>query len=165
MYRVGDRVIHPKFGACKIKAVEEKIILGKKQDCLILTPLFDNPNKLIITLPLVNAEKVGLRQPITEEHFEKIEVLFQKTPDSETLHSQITTQVLKEKLTSGQPGKLAEILRDLSIKMTQDGGKYANANRRSMFRRALKLLASELAISKNIPVSEAKSQLEAALNG
>lgn len=155
MFQVNEKVVHPKFGACKIIKSEEKIVLGKTERCLFLVPLFDNPTRLNITLPLRSVDRVGLRRPLDGETIESIKRLLLSRPDQEILKNQTSTPFIKEKIHSGKAIKIAEALRDLFFKNRVENGKYSNVNRRAMFRKAFQMLSAEIAISQEMTVEEA----------
>jgi CarD family transcriptional regulator len=155
MFQVNEKVVHPKFGACKITKTGEKLVLGKTERCLFLTPLFDNPTRLTITLPLRSVNKVGLRRPLDGGTIQRIKKLLLSRPDQETLKNQTSTPFIKEKIHSGKAIKIAEALRDLFFKNRIENGKYSNVNRRAMFRKAFQMLSAEIAISQEMTVDEA----------
>jgi CarD family transcriptional regulator len=165
MFKVGETVIHPKFGACEVIKITIQTILGEEQKCLVLTPLFENHNNLKITLPTANTDKIGLRQPMGEETIEEIEVLLTQQVNGEEINgAQIALPMLHNKLSSGNPFKIAEVIRDLSAKIKQDGGKYDNANRRALLKQAKKRLASEMAASLEISIFEARRKIHSVLS-
>lgn len=165
MFKVGQVVIHPKFGACEIRKSVTQTILGEKQKCLILTPLFENHNNLKITLPVTSVEKIGLRKPIGEETIEKIEIILtQPIANEEVNGDRVTLSVLRNKLSSGNPFKVVEVIRDLSIKVNQDGGKYDNPNRRALLKQAEIHLANEVAATLGISILEASRKIHSILN-
>jgi len=166
MFKVGEIVIHPKIGACQVKEIKEQVILGEKHQCLVLIPLFENHNKLKITLPIENSSKVGLRKPLTTGGVEKIKAFLSQKIDGKEINGQeISLPVLKNKLTSGDPLKIAEVVRDLHAKIKQDGGKYANAQRRSLLKRAKERLIRELSLSMSLSVEEASIEIRSILEG
>jgi CarD family transcriptional regulator len=155
MFRVNEKVIHPKFGACKIAKIVEKHILGTTERCLVLVPLFENPTHLTITIPLRSVDEVGVRQPLDEETISRVKNLLLSVPDNETLKKHTSTPYVREKIHSGEVIKVAEALRDLFFKNRVENGKYSNVNRRTMYKKAFKMLSNELAISQEISVDQA----------
>ncbi len=164
MFQVKQKIIHPKFGACVVSKVEEKIILGQTENCFVLEPLFDNPTQLRITIPQRSAEEIGLRPPLDDDTIEIIEKLLLTQPDDDTLKNNTSTPYIREKIHSGEVIKIAEALRDLFFKNRVENGKYSNVNRRSMFKKAFKLLSAELAISRDISVDEASGWISTNLD-
>lgn len=163
MFHVNEKLIHPKFGACKLVKVEEKVVLEKCEECLVLIPLFDNPTNLTITVPLRSIRIIGLRRPLDSEAVKKVKELLLTKPDRNVLQTQTNTPFIKEKIHSGEVIKIAEALRDLFFKNRVENGKYSNVNRRTMFTRAFKMLATELAISLGVSIEEAGNWINSAL--
>lgn len=166
MFKVDEAVIHPKIGACQVKEIREQIILGKKYQCLVLFPLFENHNNLQVILPVENSSKVGLRKLITIKKVEEIKVFLSQKIDGEKINGQeISLPVLRNKFMSGDPLKMAEVVRDLTAKIKQDGGKYANAQRRSFLKKAKKHLIRELSLSMGLSVQETTLELHSLIGG
>lgn len=164
MFKVGEAIVHPKIGACRVKAIKEQVILGEKHKCFVLTPLFENHNNLKITLPVENSAKVGLRRPITEEQFEEIKVFLSQKINGEEINGQeISLPVLQGKLSSGNPLKIAEVVRDLGAKIKQDGGKYASARRRSFLKMAKMHLVREVSLSAGLSIKETTIKISSIL--
>lgn len=163
MFQVNDKIIHPKFGACKITESVKRQILGKLEDCFVLAPLFENPTHLSITVPLRSLDRIGLRRPLNRQTFGQIRKLLGSKPNAEVLKNQTSTPYIKEKIHSGEVVKIAEVLRDLFFKNRVENGKYSNVNRRAMYKQAFQMLANELAISKGTSVNEAGSWISVAL--
>ena len=58
MFAMGDRVVYPLHGGAIIKDIEAHIQDGETVKYYILQMLFDN---MIVSVPVENAEKLGLR--------------------------------------------------------------------------------------------------------
>lgn len=166
MFKVGEVVIHPRIGVCEVKEVREQVILGKTYQCLVLIPLFENHNNLRITLPVENSSKVGLRKPITTEQVEKIKIFLSQKINGEEINGQeISLPILQSKLSSGDPLRIAEIVRDLHAKIKQSGGKYANAQRRSFLKKAEDRLVREMSLSMSLSIQKITLEIHSLLEG
>lgn len=155
MFKIGETVIHPRLGACQVKQIVTHSILGEEQRCLVLVPLFENYNNLKITLPVKNSQEVGLRKPVTLQAVEAIKAfLSQKIDGSQVNGQEVSLPSLRNKLASGDPQQIAEAIRDLQAKVTQDGGKYASARRTSFLQEAKECLAREVSISTGLTIEE-----------
>ena len=160
MFKIGEVVIHPALGPCRIKAIEERKILQETQKCFILIPIFDNENNLTIILPVQNSKKIGLRKPLSQEKIEEIkEILSQKIDGRKIDNQEISLPILQKKLSSGNPYIIAEIIRDLHAKIRQDGGKYASARRRSFLKKAEQRLIREISLSTGLSIKEVRSEI------
>ena len=161
MFKLGEVVIHPTLGPCRIKEIKEKIILGKSQKCLVLVPFFENKNNLTAIIPMKNAKKVGLRKPLDKDKIEEIkELLSQKIDGREIDNQEISLPVLQKRLASGNLFTIAKIVRNLHAKIQQDGGKYASARRRSFLKKAKQTLIREISLSTGLSLKEVSNQVK-----
>lgn len=164
MFKIGETVIHPKLGVCQIKEIKTHLILGEEQRCFVLIPLFENYNNLKITLPIKNTASVGLRKPVTIQGIEEIKTfLSQKIEGTEINGQEVSLPSLRNKLASGDPQKIAEAIRDLHVKITQDGGKYSSARRQSFLKEAKECLAREISISTGLSIKEVSVEIHSIL--
>lgn len=160
MFKVGETVIHPKLGACQVREITTHLILGEEQQCLVLIPLFENHNNLKITLPIKNSHQIGLRRPVTIQGVEEIKTfLSQKIDGSQINGQEVSLPSLRNKLASGDAQQIAEAIRDLHAKITQDGGKYASARRESFLEEAKQHLAREISISTGLSIKRVSIQI------
>lgn len=157
MFKIGDAVIHPRLGACLVKEIKIQVVLEEEHNCLVLVPVFENHNNLKITIPVENGSKIGLRKPMGPDQMEKVTAILSQTT-SEVNGQMLSLPILKNKLASGDPLKIAEVIRDLSAKIKQDGGKYASARRRSFLKIAETRLTREISLTKGASVQ--KTSLE-----
>ena len=65
MYKVGDKVVYPHHGAGTVVKKEKREVLGQKREYLTIQILH---NDMTVKVPGENAEQVGLRTVIDEEH-------------------------------------------------------------------------------------------------
>ena len=68
MFNVGDKIVYPLHGAGTIDAIEEKDILGEKQNYYIIKM----PGEVKVMVPTNKAEEVGVRNVINEEEASKV---------------------------------------------------------------------------------------------
>ena len=57
MFNVGDKIVYPMHGAGTIDAIEQKDILGEKQDYYIIKM----PGEVKVMVPIAKASDVGVR--------------------------------------------------------------------------------------------------------
>ena len=68
MFNVGDKIVYPMHGAGTIDAIEEKDILGEKQNYYIIKM----PGEVKVMVPTAKAEEVGVRNIINKEEAAKV---------------------------------------------------------------------------------------------
>ena len=118
MFEIGQVVMHPSSGICKVESVVTKSITKDiKKDYYVLKPIYNNTNTTIF-LP-VDCNKVGVREPISAEKIEEI----MKTVDlSDTLwinDNLRREEVFYEALKSGEHTKLIQLIYELHRLKTQ----------------------------------------------
>ena len=75
MYKIGDRIVYPMHGAGTIEAIEEKEILGSKQNYYIMRiPLGD----MKVMIPMANCDEIGIRDVISSTEADKVLAAFEK---------------------------------------------------------------------------------------
>ena len=68
MFFVGDKIVYPMDGAGTIDAIEEKDILGEKQNYYIIKM----PGEVKVMVPISKADDVGVRSIINKEEAGKV---------------------------------------------------------------------------------------------
>ena len=68
MFNVGDKIVYPMHGAGTIDAIEQKDILGEKQDYYIIKM----PGEVKVMVPIAKASDVGVRSVINKEEAGKV---------------------------------------------------------------------------------------------
>ena len=68
MFNIGDKIVYPMHGAGTIDAIEEKDILGEKQNYYIIKM----PGEVKVMVPTNKAEEVGVRNIIGKEEAGKV---------------------------------------------------------------------------------------------
>ena len=68
MFNVGDKIVYPMHGAGTIDAIEQKDILGEKQDYYIIKM----PGEVKVMVPISKASEVGVRNVINKDEAGKV---------------------------------------------------------------------------------------------
>lgn len=156
---VGTIVAYPPHGVGRIAAREKKIVLGVEDEVVVI----ELGNDLSVTLPVARASEL-LRPPVTEADLKKV----QKTLRAEGVVSdEIWSKRLahaQDKLRSGDPIDLAEIVRD-GVKREQ--GRTAtgtpiklSTSERALHLKARELLAGEIEVARDIDRAEAEAWID-----
>ena len=117
-FRKGDTVVHPEHGAAVIEELKDKEFLGEKRKYLVLRVVYGD---LTLSVPVDSAEQVGLRPVISKPQVKKI---LKVLTEAETISAANWSRRFKnnlEKLHSGDPFEVAEVLRNLSIRDREKG--------------------------------------------
>ncbi len=160
--KVGTVVTYPPHGIGRISSREKKVVLGNEEEVVVI----ELGNELSVTLPVSRAAEL-LRPPATEAELKKVQkTLREEGVVSDEIWSKRLAQA-QEKLRSGDPLDLAEIVRD-GVKREQ--GRTANGtpiklstSERALHLKARELLSGEIEATRGIDRAEAEAWIDAQL--
>ncbi|HUG65737.1 MAG TPA: CarD family transcriptional regulator [Gaiellaceae bacterium] len=159
---VGTLVTYPPHGIGRIASREKQVVLGSEEEVVVI----ELGNDLSVTLPVSRATAL-LRPPASEADLKKV----QKTlREDGVVSDEIWSKRLahaQEKLRSGGPLDLAEIVRD-GVKREQ--GRTANGSpiklstsERALHLKARELLSGEIGVARGVDRAEAEAWIDAQL--
>ena len=157
--KVGTVVAYPPHGVGRVAAREKRVILGVEEEVVVL----QLGNDLSVTLPISRAQE-HLRPPATEADLKKVQkALREEGVVSDEIWSK-RVQHAQEKLRSGDPLELAEIVRD---GVRREQGKTANGtptklstSERALHNKARELLSGEISVTRGVDPSEADAWID-----
>ena len=160
--KVGTIVAYPPHGIGTIASREKKVVLGVEEEVVVI----ELGNDLSVTLPVSRATEL-LRPPATEADLKRVQkTLREQGVVSDEIWSKRLAQA-QEKLRSGDPLDLAEIVRD-GVKREQ--GRTANGtpiklstSERALHLKARDLLSGEIGIARGVDKAEAEAWIDAQL--
>lgn len=154
MFRKGDTVVHPEHGAAVIEDLKDREFLGEKKTYLVLRVVYGD---LTLSVPVDSANEVGLRQVVSKNQVKKILNVLR---EGETMMAANWSRRYKnnlEKLHSGDPFEVADVLRNLSIR---DREKGLSAGEKRMIQKARQILISELSYATGKTEAEAETVID-----
>jgi len=153
-FAVGDKVAYPAHGVSEIISIESKTIAGKKLNFYVLKVL-ENGMKLMV--PKKNANRIGMRNIISEQEAEKVfKILSKKEKKNDLITWNRRYREYMEKIKTGSIYNLAIILRELiQLKTNKD----LSFGERKILDTAKTLLICELSIAKKISYQEVEYRL------
>jgi CarD family transcriptional regulator len=151
---VGSVVSYPPHGVGRIAARERSVVRGVEQDAVVI----ELADGLSVTLPVERAREL-LRPPAREADIRVIEdTLRQEGELSDEVWSKRRDQT-RDKLRSGDPRELAEIVRDSAWRerATRQNRSPAklSASEQAFYLKARNLLAGEIGIVRGLTQAEA----------
>jgi len=157
-FEVGEIVVYPAHGVARVEAIEEREISGHKASFLILKVL---DSEMTVMVPLSNAGNVGIRELVDDKAIDKIMgIISQREVQIDTQTWNRRYREYMDKIKSGSPYEIAEVLRDLGIIKR---GKELSFGERKMYDTAKNLLVNEISIAKGMKKSDIEKMiLEAA---
>ena len=157
MFGVGDKIVYPMPGAGTIDAIEEKDLLGEKQNYYIIKM----PGEVKVMVPISKADDVGVRGIIDKEEAGKV---LQVLEANETEMSNNWNKRYKEnmeKMKSGNIYEVADVVRNLSYKQKEKG---LSTGEKKMLNNAKQILVSELVLAEHASEDEVENLVENKIN-
>ena len=155
MYSIGDKIVYPTHGAGVIVSIQEKEVLGQKQNYYILKmPL----GAMDASIPTQNADVIGIRNVIEADKVDSVlDVLRDQSVNVNTnWNKRYRENMIKIK--SGNIYEVADVVRTL---MQREKSKGLSTGERKMLNNAKQILISEIVLSKGIDQAE----IEEIING
>lgn len=157
MFNVGDKIVYPMHGAGTIDAIEEKDILGEKQNYYIIKM----PGEVKVMVPTNKAEEVGVRNIINKDEAAKVMSVL---GENETEMSQNWNKRYRDnmdKMKSGNIYEVADVVRNLSFKQKEKG---LSTGEKKMLNNAKQILVSELVLAEHASQDEVEKLVENKIN-
>lgn len=152
-FNSGEFVVYPAHGVGKVADISTQKIGGAELELIVVN--FDE-DKMTLRVPLSKAESVGLRKisetPVMDE---ALGVLKGKAKVRKIMWSR-RAQEYENKINSGSPVAIAEVVRDLYRRENLSEQSYSE---RQIYEQALDRLANEYAICNNISAGDATKKL------
>ncbi len=152
-FNSGEFVVYPAHGVGKVADISTQKIGGAELELIVVN--FDK-DKMTLRVPLSKAESIGLRKisetPVMDE---ALGVLKGKAKVRKIMWSR-RAQEYENKINSGSPVAIAEVVRDLYRRENLSEQSYSE---RQIYEQALDRLANEYAICNNISAGDATKKL------
>jgi len=113
MFKPGDKAVYPHHGAAIIEKKEKRTAFGKTTEYLVLRMAH---GELTLSVPVENAEDVGMRWPISKEDVKDLFEVLQKRDIREPANWSRRFKNHQEKLKSGDVYQVAEVVRNLALR-------------------------------------------------
>ncbi|MGB1918140.1 MAG: CarD family transcriptional regulator [Candidatus Puniceispirillales bacterium] len=153
-FNANDFVVYPTHGVGRILGTEQQTIAGMEMDVLIVR--FEQ-DRMTLQVPLEKARSLGLRTLSSKKQMEEaITTLKGKAKSRRDMWSK-RAKVYDDKIRSGDPVSIAEVVRDLRRRENQTEQSYSE---RQMYQAALERLAREFAAIEQIDQTAAADKLE-----
>ncbi len=154
LFKVGDYVVYPAHGVGKLMAIITSEIAG--QDVEMFQIYFDK-DRMMLGLPVFKAVNAGLRPISSKDEFGAVlQTLTVKTKPRRLMWSR-RAQEYENKINSGNPQSIAEVVRDLFRSQNDLDQSYSE---RQIYQAAMDRLAREFAAVEAIDENEAIVKME-----
>lgn len=153
MYSIGDKIVYPMHGAGVIESIEEREILGCKQDYYVLKmPVGD----MKVMIPTQNVDGIGIREVIRSRDVDKVYEILQDHSVNVTNNWNKRYRENMIKIRSGNIYEVADVVR---ILMKRDREKGLSTGEKKMLNSARQILISELVLAENTEQMEVETAI------
>lgn len=160
MFRIGQTVVHPEYGAGRIQEIRTLSSLGDREREYYAIRLIGDPDTVVM-VSLEREEEVGLRMPIPQEELESVWRVLRADARELPSNYKRRCSLLEEKLSEGGLEGMAEIVRDLAARRESEQRLTVRGKR--FFEEAMQRLVSEVAGAEGSDFRTAESEIADAL--
>ena len=153
-FKIGEIVVYPKHGVGEIIKIESMELANIKTKFYIVKM---EQARLTIRVPLEKQTEVGLRKISSKKIIDDVFNVLKLKPKIRRIMWSRRAQEYDTKIYSGDPVKIAEVIRDLFRKNSQPEQSYSE---RQMFQVALERLAREVAAVEKTDYFQATEKIE-----
>ena len=153
-FKIGEIVVYPKHGVGEITKIESMEVSSIKTKFYVVKM---EQAKLTIRVPLEKEQEVGLRVISSKKIIDEVFKVLKLKPKIRRIMWSRRAQEYDSKINSGDPIKIAEVIRDLYRKNSQPEQSYSE---RQMFQIALERLAREVAAVEKTDYFQATEKIE-----
>lgn len=154
MFKIGDKVVYPMHGAGVIEAIEEKEILGERQQYYVLRLPIGN---MKVMVPTSSGEGIGLRQVIGMEEVQEVFGILKSNSTQMPGNWNRRYRANLEKIKSGNIYEVAEVVRNLARREREKG---LSSGEKRMLDSARQILISELVLATELEEDKARTILD-----
>ena len=153
MFNIGDKIVYPMHGAGIIVSIEEREILGYKQDYYVVRmPVGD----MMVMIPTHNIDGVGIREIIDSCDVEKVYAILSDHRSDSTSNWNKRYRENMAKIKSGNIFEVAEVVTSLMLREKEKG---LSTGERKMLNSAKQILISELILTRNMNQTDIEEQV------
>jgi CarD family transcriptional regulator len=156
-FRKGDVVVYPTHGVGRIERVGFEEIAGHRLNLIHIS--FED-NQMTLRVPVAQARTAGLRKLASRETLAAALATLKGRPRISRLMWTKRSQEYLAKINTGDPGALAEVVRDLQ---SASDGSSSSFSQRNLFELARERLAGEFAAVRGIAKPDAIKMLDQTL--
>ncbi len=149
----GEYVVYPTHGVGKVTNIAKQTIAGSELELLVVN--FDK-DKMTLRVPMAKLDKVGLRKISDDITMKEALATLKGKPRVKKIMWSRRAQEYENKINSGNPIAVAEVIRDLYRNENLAEQSYSE---RQIYEHAVERLASEVAVYENTSIEEASKKL------
>ena len=154
MFNIGDNIVYPMHGAGTISSIEEKEILGEKQQYYIIKM----PGEVMVMVPTAKAEAMGVRNVIDEKSANSVLKVLEKDETEMSNNWNKRYRENLDKMKTGNIYEVADVVRNLSFKQKEKG--TLSTGEKKMLLNAKQILVSELVLAEHSSKEEIEKLID-----
>lgn len=160
-FNIGDAVVHPIRGAGRITGFKAFETQGTLKQYYEINLLKQTNTSLMI--PVGEADEIGMRRAVTGSEMETVWQVLEGEPEELPSNYRTRHKVINDRLQTGDVMQIAEAVRDAGWRrQTEDG---LTQKGKELYKKGIRLLAAEIAVSQDTTLAKAKRQIKARLKG
>src|SRR5262245_43120747 len=154
---VGDRVVYPNQGVCKVFAVDAMEVAGQR---LTMVSMRREEDGAVVRVPEAKVKAIGLRKVASGEDVEKLFAFLKSDSDKADLDWKQRARTNADRMSAGGIMGLAEVVKGLQVLSEL---RPLPTKERELYDNARHLLVSELSASLNISDCDAEDSVDVVL--
>jgi CarD family transcriptional regulator, regulator of rRNA transcription len=158
VFRIGDKVVHPRHGAAVVEDLVELERFGEQRVYVKLRL----PHGLTLMVPVESTEQVGLRGVVSRDELDEVFDLLRGDEGRTPVLWGKRYRANLAKLISGDIYHVAEVVRNLSLR---EKGKGLSSAEKRMLSKVREILISELTFVAGSTEENAEAMLDEVLGG
>src|SRR5216684_459465 len=155
---VGDRVVYPNQGVCRVAAVEDKEVAGQT---LTFVTMRREEDGAVVMVPQAKVHSIGLRRVASAQDVNKVFAFLKSDSDRANLDWKQRARTNLDRMSSGGIIGLAEVVKGLQVLSEL---RPLPTKERELYDNARHLLVSEIAASLSISECDAEDAIDFVLS-
>ena len=156
-FQIGDKVVHPMYGAGILESVVQKKVSGVTREYYIMKL---PERSMVVMIPVENSEEIGVRPVVDRERADEVLAAIPGIQVEMTSNWNHRYRENMERLKSGDLLEVARVVKGLTVRDTARG---LSTGERKMLHSARQILISELVLSKSLSYEAVERELDTAL--
>lgn len=157
-FSIGDKIVHPLYGAGQITAMEHRELVKGFEHYYVVQLLAQDST---LYIPVRKMEELGVRAVMSLAKLDHVLDVLQSMPSSLSQDYKERQGRIQEKIVTGRPLRIAEAIRDLNWHRQL---KRLTKKDEDLLEKGQDFLASEIAMATDLDIPEAHQMINMALN-
>lgn len=156
-FQIGDKVVHPMYGAGILESVVQKKVNGVNREYYIMRL---PERSMVVMIPVENSAEIGVRPVVDRDRADEVLAAIPGIQVEMTSNWNHRYRENMERLKSGDLLEVARVVKGLTARDTARG---LSTGERKMLHSARQILISELVLSKSLSYEAVERELDTAL--